>query len=143
MDERRIAALALLERVKRHEMESETHELGRLRSEAAQLERLRHDLETRIDEGLNCDDPALRGYIGDFIRSVRSEIDRSQQTLNEIEARAAEMTDKVTEGFREIKSYEILRLDALARRVSEMEAREEAELSNLAQGRWWRARRPE
>lgn len=138
MDERRIAALELLERVRRHEIESETQELGQLRAEAGLLERAKQELETSMDEGAQCADPALRGYLGNFVRSVRSEIDRNQKSRDAIEAKASKIADRVAESFREIKSYEILRLDALAQRAKERAAKEEAELSELAQIRWWR-----
>ncbi|MCB1342141.1 MAG: flagellar FliJ family protein [Pseudooceanicola sp.] len=141
MDDRRIAALALLERVRRHEIESETQALGQLRAQSAQLEQNRRDLEQSLEDGAQCADPALRSYLGNFVRSVRGEIARGDRAIAEIETSAAEIADRVAEGFREIKSYEILRLDALARRVADLERREETEMSDLAQIRWWRSRR--
>ena len=141
MDDRRIAALDLLERMRRNEIESETRDLGRLRAEAQALERRREELESRLDEGASCQDPVLQSYLGNFVRAVRAEMTRIDRDRATLEARIAELADRVAEAFREIKTYELLRLDALARKAAERQAKDEAELGEAAQIRWWLRRR--
>ena len=48
----------------------------------------------------------------------------------------------MSEAFREIKTYEILRLKALAEAAEERQRKEEEELAELALTQWWRNRRP-
>ena len=140
MDDRRIAALDLLERLRRHEIESDTRQLGRLRADAAQLARQRSDLLDKLSTEARADDPALLGYVGDFIRSVRSEIDRVRQREARIEPELDKLETRVAEAFREIKTYEILRLDALAKRAEEARAKDDAEAEEIAIIRWQRRR---
>lgn len=137
MDGRRIAALELLERIRRHEIQTEASELGQLRAEAAELERRREALERQLEDGVSCDDPAVLSYLGNFVRSVRAEIDLSTRQLAAIETRVEALSTLVGDKFRDIKSYEILRREAMARNAAEKAAREEAEAGSVAQSRWW------
>lgn len=143
MDARRIAALDLIERVKRHEIEAETQMLGNLRAEAGKLDSQRADLEGKLDEATQITDHDMLAYAGTFSRSIRNEILRTQRQRARLEPELSKLEDRVAEAFREIKTYEILRLKALAEAAEEKQRKEEEELSELALTQWWRNRRNE
>lgn len=141
MDSRRIAALELLERLRRHEVEEETRRLGELRTQLQTLTRQREALLHRLREESHADDPALIGYLGDFVRSVRGEIGRLEQGEAHLEPEISALEDRVSDAFREIKSFEILRLNEKVRRLEELRLKEEAEAGEVALSRWQSRRR--
>lgn len=140
MDPRRTAALLLMERLKRHDIESDARELGRLRAESARLDRQKEELLDRLHGESRSDDPALAAYLGNFIRSVRSEILRIEREKARIEPDLTRLEDRVAEAFREMKTYESVRLSAQAEALEEARRQEDAAAAETALGRWWRAR---
>lgn len=142
MEARRIAALELIERVKRHEIEADTQALGQLRAEAGKLDRQRGELEDKLSSAMQVSDPALLSYAGNFSRAIRREIVQTEKQRARLEPDLSKLETRVSEAFREIKTYEILRLKALAEAAEERQRKEEEELAELALTQWWRNRRP-
>ena len=140
MDTRRIAALALIERIRRHEIEAETAELGRLRDEAARLDRRRAELEQEMESGAQSSDPALLTYLGNFLRSVRIEIERVESDRAGIEPDLSALEDRIAAAFREMKTLENVRRAALLEARHEAQRREDNEAAEMALLQWWRNR---
>lgn len=137
---RRTAALALMERLRRHEIEAEAQELGRLRAEEARLLRRKDELTRRLSEESRTGDPALVAYLGNFLRSMRSEIARVERDRARIEPDLTALETRISAAFREMKTYETVRLAAQQEARAVQAKREDAEAGEVALLRWWRAR---
>ncbi|MGR3564350.1 MAG: hypothetical protein ACU0FH_02505 [Heliomarina sp.] len=140
MEARRIRALGLIERLKRHEMEAEAQEMGRLRSEANRLERRREELLEQSQTASYNSDPSLVPYLGNYVRSLRSEIGRAERDRARIDPDLRAIENRMSLAFREMKTYESVRKAAEARLRQQVEQAEEFENADQALNQWWRKR---
>ena len=112
VDTRRIAALALIERLKRQEIEREAEELGRLRAAAAVLDTRRDALETEVSAGSVGNDPGLYGYLATYLPAARSEIARLSRDRALMDPELSAREDRVSAAFRDMKTVETVRIQA-------------------------------
>ncbi len=136
----RIRALELMEKLKRQAIESDAQELNDLRAEALRLDQRRERLEREMTEGAQTDDPAMRTYLGDYLRSMRSEIARVERDRKRIEPGLNRLEQRVATAFREMKTYESVRVAGMALAKDEAQRAEDAAEAEMAVMRWWRAR---
>ena len=85
-----------------------------------------------------------RDTLGEFLQEdgASREILQTEKQRARLEPDLSKLETRVSEAFREIKTYEILRLKALAEAAEERQRKEEEELAELALTQWWRNRRP-
>ena len=144
MDTRRIRALRLLERLKRHEIESDPQEMGRLRAAANQIDRQRaqlmEDVESSAEAGSQ--DPSSMQYFGTYLRAVRAEVTRLDHDRAQLAPQLDAVETRVSNAFRHMKTYEVVRLATEARIKAEAQRRDEAASAEQAVQAWWRKRRP-
>ncbi|WP_212522744.1 flagellar FliJ family protein [Actibacterium sp. MT2.3-13A] len=138
MARRRIAALALLERLRRHEIEEQARELGALRARIAELERQREALRERLRRDAHVSTIEAAPYLGDFIRSIRREIAVLEAEIARFSPRMDELEAIMQGRFAELKTYETVRLEKEWEMLRQLQRREAAELEELALQRWAR-----
>ena len=141
MEPRRIAALALIERLKRQEIAREAEALGRLRAEAAALDSRRDALEGEVRAGSIGNDPGIYGYLAGYLPTARTEIARLTRERARLDPELVALEDRVSDAFREMKTVESVRLKAEADATRARRRRADAAHDETALTRWWRDRR--
>ena len=114
--------------------------MGRLRSEANRLERRREELLEQSQTASYNSDPSLVPYLGNYIRSLRSEIGRAERDRARIDPDLRAIENRMSLAFREMKTYESVRKAAEARLRQQVEQAEEFENADQALNQWWRKR---
>lgn len=137
---RRIAALGLLERVERHEMETDARRLGALRAEVALLEGQRNSLLDSLRRETVGISLEAAPYVGGYIESVREEVARLEADAARLEEEAGSLEDRVRGRFREMKTFATAREAAEAGAKRAREHTEGLRLEEQALQRWIRAR---
>ncbi|EAR51769.1 hypothetical protein OG2516_06886 [Oceanicola granulosus HTCC2516] len=139
---RRIHALALLERVGRHEMAEEARQLTELRSRAAHHRAEADALDRKLVEETADIRLEAAPYLTRFIQSIRSAAAEHLEQARAADDEARALEDRVLEAFRSLKSVQV----ALeGERDAEARARlaaETARLDELSAIRHARAMRP-
>jgi flagellar export protein FliJ len=141
MERRRIRALRLIERLKRHEIESDAQEMGRLRAAANQIDRQRAQLMDDVESSAGAEDPAAMQYFGSYLRAVRAEVTRLDHDRAQLEPALEAVETRVSTAFRQMKTYEVVRLTTEARIKADALREEEAAMADVALVAWWRKRR--
>ncbi|MGC9370083.1 MAG: flagellar FliJ family protein [Paracoccaceae bacterium] len=136
MERRRIAALALLERISRHEIEEKTREFAALRARMAGLERERDRLLGSLREDAHVTTIEAAPYLGDYIRSVRAQAAQMEAEIAQLSPRAEQLETFMREKFGEMKTYETVRLSKELGLRHERVRREAAEADELVLQRW-------
>lgn len=103
----RIRTLALLERLRRHEMAAEARELGDLRSYVARLENTRTVLLEKMRTEARIVTLETAPYVGAYIRSVRNEEAQINRALTTVAPRVEELERAMLERFREIATIRL------------------------------------
>ena len=142
MDTRRIRALRLLERLKRHEIEADAQEMGRLRATANQIDRQRAQLMDDVESSAGAQDPGAMQYFGSYLRAVRAEVTRLDHDRAQLAPQLEAVETRVSNAFRHMKTYEVVRLATEARIKAESQRKEEAASAEQAVQAWWRKRQP-
>lgn len=134
----RLRALAVLERLRRHEMEAQARELAVLRAQVARLESDRADLLRRLQDEACIVAIEAAPYVGAYIRSVRSEVARLDAALAHAAPEVAAQEEALSARFRDLRTVAL----ALSRtREAAMEAQDRcdaAETDALSITRWSR-----
>ncbi|SFP66127.1 hypothetical protein [Tranquillimonas alkanivorans] len=135
-ESRRIRALDVLERLRRHEMEVEARELGLLRGRIAEQARHRDTLKARlVDEthGLTLEGAP---YLADFLRSMRAEIAAAEQEIAKLEQEAERYEDAVRERYAELHSVSAVLSSTRARAARDRDRREAQRMEEQVLLRW-------
>ncbi|RVV96848.1 hypothetical protein EKE94_16000 [Mesobaculum littorinae] len=137
-ENRRIAALDVLERLRRHEMEEEARELGQLRGRIAQHEQTRDGLERDLRDETRDSTLESARYVADYVRAVRAQIVTHAQAIAALEAKAEGLEDRVRARFRDMRTIGTLSARARSRRAAEHARREAEEMAEIGLQRWQR-----
>lgn len=97
----RIRMLAILERLRRHEMESEARELAALRSHVVALQHNRAELLDRLRREARIITLEAAPYVGSYIRAVRNEIAHIDRALAKARPHLDALEAAMAERFRE------------------------------------------
>lgn len=136
---RRIRALDLLERVKRHEMEDELRELARINGKIAETRAQREELDRRLREETRSRDLEVAPYIAGFARAMREQIAGLDGQLEKLATESRTLDDFVRERYREARTYASV-ADRLRQEARQEAARREAkDLDEIALTLWQRA----
>lgn len=138
MERRRIAALALLERLKRHEIEERAREFRALRARMEQLEGERDRLLDSLRRDAHVATIEAAPYLGDYIRSVRNQAALLEAEIAQLSPRAEQLEAFVREKFGGMKTFETVRLSKEWDLRQEQRRREAAEAEELVLQRWGR-----
>lgn len=140
METKRIKALALVEKLKRHDIEDLARQHGALLSESTRLDQHRADLERQLETGSCTEDPILQSYLGNYLRSMKAEMRQVDREKAQLAPQLAELETKMAASFREMKTVETVRDAATARLKDSRDRAEEAEADDLSVVRWWHQR---
>lgn len=132
----RIRTLAILERLKRHEMAQEMRELAALRAQIATLERTKANLLERLQTEARIVTLETAPYIGSFIRSVRNEAAQIDRTLSKTTPRAEALETTMIELFREVETIKLAKTRATQAARAEHARKEASEADSLTLMRW-------
>lgn len=135
---KRLAALRLLERLRRQEIEARAPELGRLRAEVAALEAEGHQLSRRLAEESHVVSVEAAPYLGHFIRSVRARMLALEAQAAALRPRIAMLEDEVAAAYREQRSYEGVRHAGEQANARAEIRRQEQAVDDLVLMRWRR-----
>ncbi|KAF0674660.1 hypothetical protein [Profundibacterium mesophilum] len=135
---KRIAALALLERVRRHEMEDDSRALATLRGEIAELTDRGRALEGELHREAHAAGIESAAYLGDYIRAVRATLAGYEARISQITPEADRLETAVMERFREIKTFQSVRLAGLAANAAARDKLEADAQSEMVLLRWKR-----
>lgn len=138
MEKRRIAALELLEQLRKHEMEGEVRELGLLNGRIDKLEQERSALFDRLERDAHIVSIEAAPYVGDFIRSVREEIAARDAEIAQLSRRAEQLEAAVREKFREVKTFSVALDQTRSALARERDRRETAAIDEQTLLRWGR-----
>jgi flagellar export protein FliJ len=138
MDARRQAALRLLERLKRQELEEYARDIGELRGRMAELEQRIDGLQDDLREKARVESIEAAPYVGDYIRSVRSAIAGLESESSELQPQIETLEDALRERFREMKTFEIIREHGAAQEKAERDRKESQESEEQVILRWQR-----
>ena len=133
---RRLRALRTVERVKEMETQEKAAKAAELRAQVDQFETEKRALLNHIDgKSLN---HWIEGapYLGQFIRSIRAEIERLQFEISKLEPARNRAERDLRDALAEQKTFEILRLRRLAEEKHAAKKREAARMDDIARERW-------
>ena len=133
---RRLDALRLMERLARQEIEARVQDLGRLRGELARLSDEKALLTRRMTEEVHITSLEAAPYLGEFLRSARTRIAALDLQIEAVRPRLEALEAEVAARFREMRSYETVRLAAEAANRALREKRAEDEAADLVLMRW-------
>ncbi len=136
MDRRRLAALSVLKRLKKHEMEIENRQLGELRLQNAELSRQKQTLLDGIQEQAHSMNAELTPYMQRFLPAARQEIDALDKNISRIQPRISTLEKQISEKFKEFKSIDIMHSGLQEKITQEQEAREIAAAEEVLLSRW-------
>ncbi|APZ50358.1 flagellar FliJ family protein [Salipiger abyssi] len=135
-DRRRLRALETMERIKRLDTEAQARETGALRARMDRLESEKQALLQRLSGESHIDGLEGAPYLGRFIRSIRSELDRISHEAAKLAPELARAEDRLRAALSEQKTYEILRLTRLSELRKAARKREAATQDELSLLRW-------
>ena len=135
---RRIKALNLLERMKRHEMEDDLRALADLNARIANGRAERDVLKDRLQSETQVTEPGAMPYVAGFMRAMRDEIAKVDAQLEDLGRQSDALDDVVRERFREAKTFASVadRLRDQQRVAAQM--REAKDNDEIALTRWQR-----
>ncbi len=133
---KRIRTLAVLERLRRNEMEEEARELAALRASILRLNQNRTELLDRLQTEARIMTLEAAPYIGAYIRSVRSEVAQLDLALTKVTPRAETLEAAMAECFRDVKTLS-LALDRTRKQEQlDIDRRDAARADEQALLRW-------
>mgnify|MGYP000359716130 CR=1 FL=1 len=138
MERRRIAALALLERLRRQEIEDKAREFGALRARLEHLEGARETLLDSLRRDAHVTTIEAAPYLGDFIRSVRNEAALLEAEIAQLSPRVAELEEAIRAEFGRMKTYETVRVRKEYQLRQHRQRREIEETEERVLQRWAR-----
>ena len=103
----RIHTLALLERLRRHDMMAEARELADMRSQVATLEATRANLLDKLRTEARIVTLEAAPYVGAYIRSIRNEETQINRTIAKAAPRIAELETAMLERFHELATVRL------------------------------------
>ncbi|MGY6704299.1 flagellar FliJ family protein [Roseinatronobacter sp.] len=109
MTSKRIKTLTVLERLRRHEMLADAHELATIRSHVAQLNDTRNRMLEELKREAHLVSLEAAAYVGAYIRAVRNEIVQIDKALAQIMPRLDALEAIVADKFRNIKTISLAR----------------------------------
>ena len=141
-DRRRLDALATLGRVSEMDTRRLAADTAALRDSYARLEQDRAALLARLAG--ESQTPGIEGaaYLGQFIRSIRAEVDRLTREMRAMEPQVRRAEDQLREALLQQKTYDILHLtrSAALRKAQSRKAARQADALSLQ--RWTRREIP-
>ncbi|MBV1863820.1 MAG: hypothetical protein KUG74_05220 [Rhodobacteraceae bacterium] len=136
MKRRRLAALSLLRRLKKHEMEIINRELGNLRLRSTVLNQQKQSLVDDIQHQTHSVDVALTPYMQRFLPAAKSEIHSLDENIAKLEPHISALEEQVSEGFKEFKTFDIMHNSLSDRMRQDQEAREVETAEEVLLSRW-------
>jgi len=133
---RRLAALSLLKRLKKHEMEINNRELGNLRLRNTVLTQQKQSLVDDIQHQTHSLDVTLTPYMQRFLPAAKSEIHSLDESIAKLEPYISALEEQVSEKFREFKTFDIMHNALRDRMRQDQEAREAATAEEVLLSRW-------
>ncbi|AQS46953.1 hypothetical protein BMG03_03440 [Thioclava nitratireducens] len=140
MARNRIAALEVIGRLRRRELEEQAGELSKLNAQVARLESERDTLTARARAELHVTSPETAPYAAGFREAVRETVSWLDQEIGTLNERRVPLEDRMRELFREAKTYDTLLDRARAERAAELAKREQAQVEERTLQRWLRDR---
>ncbi|MCR8550568.1 flagellar export protein FliJ [Salipiger sp. P9] len=137
-DRRRIKALEIMERVKRLDTERQARATGEIRARMDRLDSEKQALLQRLSGESHIEGLEGAPYLGRFIHSIRSELDRISHEAAKLAPELARAEDRLRIALSEQKTYEILRFTRLTEARKQDAKREAAAQDELSLLRWKR-----
>jgi hypothetical protein len=133
LDRRKLKALQVVGRIRKHELDNEASRLGELRGRMSALETRKASLEESLRrEGVMNGVVEYAPFIGPFIRSVRAEIMRTERDMKALQDDVEAQEKVVTQKFTEKKTVDIVaqgEADGLARHAKRKAAAAQDDLT--------------
>jgi hypothetical protein len=136
MKRRRLAALSVLKRLKKHEMELENRQLGELRLQDAELSRQKQTLLDGIQQQAHSMNAELTPYMQIFLPAARQEVDALNEHISKLKPRISILEERIGEKFKEFKTIDIIHTTLQEKTAEEQEAREVAIAEEILLSRW-------
>ena len=134
----RLRALRVMERLREIDTRERATEAAGLRARADALETEREALLARLSGESRIEGLEGAPYLGRFINSIRSELDRNTRETARLAPELAQAEDRLREAMAEQKTYEILRIATLDRQRKEAAKREARDQDMQTILRWQR-----
>ncbi|GGG67563.1 hypothetical protein GCM10011415_13260 [Salipiger pallidus] len=134
----RLRALRVMERLREIDTRERATEAASLRARSDTLETEREALLARLSGESRIEGLEGAPYLGRFITSIRSELDRNTREAARLAPELAQAEDRLREAMAEQKTYEILRIATLDRQRKEAARREARDQDMQTILRWQR-----
>ncbi len=141
MDRRRLSAIMLLKRFKKYEMEKDARELGELRHRMVALDQQRQNLVNGIRFKMPAHDANFTPYMQQYVPAAKAEILLIAEQMTKLEPDIATLEEKVSEKFREFKTFDIISDNLTAEMRHKEAVREKAEIEETTLWRWTQKQR--
>lgn len=138
MADRKLQALTLIQRIRRHEMEQEAAGLAELNLQISVLTRQKTALLEELHTQAHGRTLEAAPYVGNYVRAVRTEEARLTGEIAALEKQVAEREAVVMEHFRQMKAYGKVLDDTRAGQSREANRKEAAQADELTTLRWGR-----
>ncbi|MBO9428509.1 hypothetical protein [Sulfitobacter sp. R18_1] len=136
MANKKLRSLGLIQRIKKHDLESEAAKLGVLRHEISQLEAEKTRLLDSLQRDARMQSIELAQYVGQFIRSIRAQVKIIDQQLIGLRQKEEAQEDMVVDRFGDVKTYDVVIDAEKERRHAAQESLEARERDDLTVMRW-------
>jgi len=136
MDRRRLKALNLLKRLKKHEMEISARELGELRFRTSQWNMLKQGLIEDMQDPAGLGDIELAPYMQRFLPAAKAELKVLDDSIDKVKPYMSVLEEQVSEKFGEFKTLDILHNSLKEKIHDEQETREIATAEEILLSRW-------
>ncbi len=126
MERRRLAALSVLKRLKKHEMEISTRKLGDLRLQNVELNSQKQTLLEGVQHQIQSSNPDLTPYMRQFLPAARTEIGTLDDSIDQLQPHISALEEQIGDKFKEFKTIDIMHSALSDQIYQEQETREVA-----------------
>ncbi|KFE35664.1 flagellar export protein FliJ [Thioclava atlantica] len=136
----RIAALDVIGRLRRRELEEQAAELATLNAQVARLEGERDTLVARARDELHVTSLETAPYAAGFREAVRETVSWLDTEIGALNQRRQPLEDRMRALFQDAKTYDKLLEQARAKKAADLARREQAQIEERTLQRWLRDR---
>mgnify|MGYP001061285810 CR=1 FL=1 len=136
MKRRRLAALSVLKRLKKHEMEINSRKLGDLLLRSTVLNKKKQSLVDDIQHQPHSLDATLTPYMHQFLPAAKSEIHSLDESIANLEPHISALEDEISEKFKEFKTFDIMHNALSDRMHQDQKAQEIEKAEEVLLSRW-------
>ncbi|MDO6727916.1 hypothetical protein Q4544_13325 [Cognatishimia sp. 1_MG-2023] len=135
---RRIEALAVLQRIKEHELDGHAAEMGHIRAHQAQLQTELDKLQNQLETEAHIPSPEAAPFLAGFLKAIDTRKAFLLKEMDTLDKKAALIEGRLFETYTEARSNEAVLDKNLSEKRKEEDTAESATLEEIARNRYMR-----